>query len=236
MLAYHEIVRSPANGQGGFDRSRCDVYYQGALSPDFYGWVFPHGGKTSVGAGTGQIGFSLRRSVAALRPAAGLADSETLRREAAPIPLGPLPRWDNGRDVVLAGDAAGGAAPASGEGIYYAMAGGRLAAQAVDQFCATGQPRALALPRKRFMKAHGQVFWVLGMMQRFWYVSDRRRERFVGLCRDADVQSLTFEAYMMKEMARPRLLTHMRVFCRNLALDTLANEVMTRLGMPDPDR
>ena len=40
-------------------------------------------------------------------------------------------RWDNGRDVVLAGDAAGVVAPASGEGIYYAMLGGRLAADAV---------------------------------------------------------------------------------------------------------
>jgi geranylgeranyl reductase len=42
----------------------------------------------------------------------------------------PLPRWDNGRDVVLAGDAAGVVAPASGEGIYYAMYGGRVAAEA----------------------------------------------------------------------------------------------------------
>jgi geranylgeranyl reductase len=68
------------------------------------------------------------------------------------------------------------------------------------------------------MKAHGQVFWVLGMMQRFWYASDGRRERFVGLCRDEDVQRLTFEAYMAKEIAKPRLLTHLRVFSRNLAL------------------
>ena len=46
-------------------------------------------------------------------------------RGRAPIPLRPLKRWDNGRDVVLAGDAAGVVAPASGEGIYYAMTGGR---------------------------------------------------------------------------------------------------------------
>jgi flavin-dependent dehydrogenase len=32
--------------------------------------------------------------------------------------------------VVLAGDAAGVVAPASGEGIYYAMLGGQLAAEA----------------------------------------------------------------------------------------------------------
>ena len=39
----------------------------------------------------------------------------------------------------------------------------------------------------------GTVFAVLGIMQWFWYSSDRRRERFVGLCRDPDIQQLTFE-------------------------------------------
>jgi geranylgeranyl reductase len=217
VFAYHEIVRSPANGQGGFDGSRCDVYYQGALSPDFYGWVFPHGATASVGVGTAQRGFSLRRAVTALRTAARLAAVETVRREGAPIPLRPLPRWDNGRDVVLAGDAAGTVAPASGEGIYYGMMGGRLAAEAVDRFCASGDAAVLALPRKRFMKAHGQVFWILGMMQRFWYVSDRRRERFVSICRDPDVQRLTFEAYLHKKLVRARPAAHARIFIKDLA-------------------
>ena len=125
------ITRSSArraSRTAGFDAQRCDVYYRGALSPDFYAWVFPHGDTTSVGIGSAHKGFSLRGAVAALRGATGL-DGETMRREGAPIPMKPLPRWDNGRDVVLAGDAAGVVAPASGEGIYYAMVGGRLAAR-----------------------------------------------------------------------------------------------------------
>jgi geranylgeranyl reductase len=105
--------------------TRCDVFYQGRLSPDFYGWVFPHGDTTSVGVGSARKGFSLRGAVKALRAATALKDCETIRTEGAPIPLRPLKRWDNGRDVVLAGDAAGVVAPASGEGIYYAMVGGR---------------------------------------------------------------------------------------------------------------
>jgi geranylgeranyl diphosphate/geranylgeranyl-bacteriochlorophyllide a reductase len=217
VFAYHEIVRSPPDAVDGFDRTRCDVYYEGALSPDFYSWIFPHGETTSVGSGTAQKGFPLRRSVASLRRVAGLVEIETLRREGAPIPLAPLPRWDNGRDVVLAGDAAGVVAPASGEGIYYAMLGGQLAAQAVDRFCATGDARELALPRKRFMKMHGQVFWLLGIMQRFWYISDRRRERFVSICRDPDVQRLTFEAYLQKRLVRARPSAHLRIFFKDLA-------------------
>lgn len=217
VYAYHEIVRSPQSGGAAFDGSRCDVYYQGALSPDFYGWIFPHGDTTSVGSGTALKGFSIRGAVGALREVAGLEGSETVRREGAPIPLRPLKKWDNGRDVVLAGDAAGVVAPASGEGIYYAMTGGRVAAEAVHTFLATGDTRALAMARKRFMKAHGRVFWILGVMQRFWYCNDKRRERFVSMCRDRDVQKLTWEAYMHKKLVRARPMAHVRIFVKDLA-------------------
>jgi len=217
VFAYHEIVRSPRHGEGKFDSARCDVYYQGHLSPDFYGWVFPHGATTSVGSGSMQKGFSLRQSVGALRKAAGLAGQETIRREGAPIPLKPLKKWDNGRNVVLAGDAAGVVAPASGEGIYYAMIGGRFAADAAEAFLQTGNARALQLARKQFMKLHGRVFLILGIMQWFWYSSDKRRESFVKMCMDKDVQRLTWESYMNKELVRKSPLAHVKIFFKDLA-------------------
>ncbi len=212
VSAYHEILRTPE----GFDNSRCDVYYQGDISPDFYGWVFPHGDTISVGVGTAVPGFSLRAACTELSRRAGLADAEILRREGAPIPLEPLKCWDNGRDIVLAGDAAGVVAPASGEGIYYALTGGRLAGEAVEAFLATGKASALKLARKRFMKAHGKVFWVLGIMQRFWYSSDKRRERFVSLCADPDIQYLTWEAYMNKRLVKARPGAHLRIFLKDM--------------------
>jgi geranylgeranyl reductase len=193
------------------------VVYRGELSPDFYGWVFPHGNTLSVGTGSADKGFSLRTAVGALRQASGLQDAATLRREGAPIPMKPLPRWDNGRDVVLAGDAAGVVAPASGEGIYYAMYGGRVAADAASAYLKTGRSSELAQARKRFMRQHGKVFWVLGIMQKFWYSSDKRRERFVSICRDKDVQTLTFDAYMNKELVRKRPMAHVRIFFKDMA-------------------
>lgn len=216
VFAYHEIVRSP-RPETDFDGTRCDVYYRGTVSPDFYGWVFPHGDTVSVGTGSARKGFSLRDSVGGLRDAAGLGSSETIRREGAPIPLRPLPRWDDGRSVLLAGDAAGVVAPASGEGIYYAMIGGRLAAEAVDEFLETGNAKALRSARQRFMRMHGIVFWILGVMQWYWYANDRRRERFVSICRDRDVQRLTWDAYMNKELVRAKPVAHVRIFFKNLA-------------------
>jgi len=217
VFAYHEIVRSPERPDDeAFGPRRCDVYYDGRLSPDFYAWIFPHGETTSVGTGTVRKGFGLREAVAQLRGRTGLDTVETVRREGAPIPLKPLRRWDNGRDVVLAGDAAGVVAPSSGEGIFYAMAGGRLAARSVVELLETGRARALRRARRRFLLQHGQVFMALAVMQRFWYANDARRERFVAICRDRDVQQLTFEGYMHKKLVRARPLAHARIFFKNL--------------------
>jgi geranylgeranyl reductase len=217
VFAYHEIIRAPEGKQVDYDPARCDVVYRGSLSPDFYSWVFPHGATASVGTGSAHKGFSLKGAVASLREATGLASSETIRREGAPIPLRPLKKWDNGRDVVLAGDAAGVVAPASGEGIYYAMIGGRYAGDAIEALLATGDARVLKLARKRFMKEHGRVFWILGMMQYFWYSTDKRRESFVKICQDPDVQKLTFDAYMNKELKRADPMAHVRIFFKDLA-------------------
>jgi geranylgeranyl reductase len=217
VAAYHEIVRTPPSNTTGYSGSRCDVFYQGKLSPDFYAWIFPHGDTASVGVGSARKGFSLRTAVGHLRDTTKLHGLETVRREGAPIPMKPLRRWDNGRDVVLAGDAAGVVAPASGEGIYYAMAAGRYAAAAAAQFVATGNARVLREARRQFMKSHGMVFWVLGIMQSFWYSSDQRRERFVSICRDTDVQRLTWQAYMHKKLVRAKPMTHMRIFAKDMA-------------------
>jgi geranylgeranyl diphosphate/geranylgeranyl-bacteriochlorophyllide a reductase len=223
VFAYHEIVQTPTDWvakespKPGFSGSRCDVYYNGDISPDFYGWVFPHGKTMSIGTGSADKGYSLRGATQRLRIKAGLEHAVTVRREGAPIPLKPLPKWDNGRDVVLAGDASGVVAPASGEGIYYAMFGGRLAADAVEGLLQTGNPKALSQARKQFMKAHGRIFWVLGIMQYYWYSTDKRREHFVTICKDKDVQQLTFESYMNKELTRKKPMAHVRIFFKDMA-------------------
>lgn len=216
VIAYHEIIKAPKD-VGSYDPLRCDVIYDGSISPDFYGWIFPHGDSASVGMGTGIDGFDLKKATAALRMANGLDGCETFRREGAPIPLKPLDRWDNGRDVVLAGDAAGVVAPSSGEGIYYAMAGGRAAATATQAALASGRAKDLRLARKMFMREHKHVFRALRAMQDAYYKSDERRERFVSLCHDVDVQRLTFEAYMNKRLVKKRPLAHLKIGIKNIA-------------------
>lgn len=217
VFAYHEIVEAPPSG-AHYHPERCDVYYQGRFSPDFYAWIFPHGGKASIGTGTAHKGFSLRSAIGDLREALGLSECRTIRREGAPIPLKPLKTWDNGRDVVLCGDAAGVVAPASGEGIYYAMLCGEIVARAVGEAIRTNDAHALASARKSFMKLHGRVFMALGFLQAFWYRNDWLREKFVAMCGDKDVQTLTWQAYMDKELVRREKLAHLRVMLKDIGV------------------
>jgi geranylgeranyl reductase len=175
VIAYHEIIQAPA-ANANYDPKRCDVIYDGAISPDFYGWVFPHGTSASVGKGAGKDGVDLKKVTADSRAVAGLTDCVTIRREGAPIPLRPLDRWDNGRDVVLAG----------------------AAATAATACLKSKKIKDLQLARKFFTKEHKPVFKILGAMQNAYYRSDERRKRFVSLCHDVDVQKLTFEAYMKR--------------------------------------
>ncbi|WP_373476694.1 geranylgeranyl diphosphate reductase [Sphingorhabdus sp.] len=216
VFAYHEVVEVPDEVTEDYDATRCDVYYQGHLSPDFYAWIFPHGKTASIGLGSADKGFPLRETTRLMREQTGLSHWKTIRKEGAPIPLKPLKRWDNGKNVVVTGDAAGVVAPSSGEGIYYAMTAGRMGADAVSAFLKSGDARALRLARKSFMKAHGRVFWILGIMQYFWYKNDKRRERFVKMCEDPDVQRLTWEAYMNKQLVRRDPMAHFRIFFKDL--------------------
>ncbi len=214
VIAYHEIIEAPKNEI--YDPDRCDVIYDGRISPDFYGWVFPHGKSASVGMGTGKNGFDLKEATAKLRKSSGLDKCTTIRKEGAPIPLKPLENWDNGKDLVLAGDAAGVVAPSSGEGIYYAMIGGKEAAFAVNECIKFKNSKFLKLARKRFMSEHKTVFRVLEAMQNAYYKSDERRERFVSLCKDEDVQRLTFESYMNKKLITKKPLAHIKIMIKNL--------------------
>ena len=58
---------------------------------------------------------------------------------------GPNGLVEAGRDVVVAGDAAGVVAPSSGEGIYYAMDCARRVAQATHQALQTGNSNVLRI-------------------------------------------------------------------------------------------
>ncbi len=98
-----------------------------------YGWVFPKKNHLSVGIGVfSRNTRDLRRKLDELLVREGLDGSEITRLQGHTIPLdGGLNRRIHNGPGFLVGDAAGFADPFSGEGIYYAVKSGQLAAEAV---------------------------------------------------------------------------------------------------------
>jgi geranylgeranyl reductase len=92
-----------------------------------------------------------------------------------------------------------------------------MAASAVAEALQKNNPKLLNLARKSFLKQHGTVFKVLGAMQNAYYKTDDRRERFVSLCHDVDVQTMTFEAYMNKDLGKAQPLAHLKIAIKNIA-------------------
>jgi geranylgeranyl reductase family protein len=111
-----------------------DLYF--GVSSAGYGWVFPKDDHLTVGVGCRlsklHDGLDLFNSFVKRVPA--LNGFDVPKPQAHLIPLGGAVKVPTVRDrVLLAGDCAGFAEPLLGEGIYFAIWGGQLAAQvAVD--------------------------------------------------------------------------------------------------------
>lgn len=99
-----------------------------------YGWSFPRGKRFAVGVGSAHYHFRQARQVLErfCRRTPELARQPLENVRGAMIPEFAGPRRCYARDrVFLAGDAAGLVDPLTGEGIYYAVCSGRLAAEAI---------------------------------------------------------------------------------------------------------
>ena len=93
-----------------------EFYFRGPWS---YGWVFPKRDRLSVGLG-GPIP-RMRGKKIDLKDRINRINSHL-------IPLGGISRSVHGERVILSGDAAGFVDPFLGEGLYYAMKSGEIAA------------------------------------------------------------------------------------------------------------
>jgi geranylgeranyl diphosphate/geranylgeranyl-bacteriochlorophyllide a reductase len=67
------------------------------------------------------------------------------------------------------------------------------------------------------MKEHGRVFWVLGIMQYFWYSQRQAPRALRQHLQGPDVQQLTFDAYMNKRLVRKKPMAHVRIFFKDMA-------------------
>lgn len=112
--------------------------------PRGYGWVFPKREVLSAGVGgpvrdAAMLDHGLRRMLRGL----GI-DGVPRRRRGYWLSVGGVPLAVQAGPVLLAGDAAGLVDPFLGEGIAWAAASGRLAAETILESLATGRPPVYA--------------------------------------------------------------------------------------------
>lgn len=149
--------------------STLDIHF--GVAGGGYGWIFPHRGYYSVGIGglSSQLQHP-RQVMRRFLKQNGFSEGERLSGHL--IPQGGNKRRIARGRVLLAGDSAGFVDPFSGEGIYYALASGKIAGEAVCDMHATalaqlymsriekefGQELRYALLFSRIMHSYSKIF------------------------------------------------------------------------------
>jgi len=189
-----------------------EIWFDGEVSPDFYGWIFPKADHLAIGTGTEDNRHNIKTLQKRFIEKIGITDKPYLD-EAAKIPMKPRKSF-TGEKAILIGDAAGLVTPANGEGIFFAMRSGKLGARAMIEHLKTNAP--LKNYEREFRKLYAPIFFGLEVLQAAYYRNDRLRESFVAICADDDVQQITFDSYLYKKMVPAPWSTQMKIFSKNI--------------------
>lgn len=193
-------------------RDIVEIWFDGEVSPDFYGWIFPKADHLAIGTGTEEGRHSIKALQKRFVEKIGIA-AEPYLDEAAKIPMKPRRSFSAEKNI-LVGDAAGLVTPANGEGIFFAMRSGKLGAEAMVRHIRNGAP--LKEYEREFRRLYSPIFFGLEVLQNVYYRNDRLRESFVAICADDDVQRITFDSYLYKKMVPASWPVQMKIFMKNI--------------------
>ena len=189
-----------------------EIWFDGEVSPDFYGWIFPKADHLAIGTGTEDNRHNIKALQKRFIEKIGITDRPYLD-EAAKIPMKPRKSFTAEKSILI-GDAAGLVTPANGEGIFFAMRSGKLGAKAMIAHLQKNAP--LKSYEDEFRKLYAPIFFGLEVLQAVYYRNDRLRESFVAICADDDVQQITFDSYLYKKMVPAPWSTQMKIFSKNI--------------------
>ncbi|MHA2141386.1 MAG: geranylgeranyl reductase family protein [Candidatus Thorarchaeota archaeon] len=174
-IQYQMRVGSGLNSLRGVN----DFIYGGEFSPGGYGWVFPRGKEVAVGTGgliervrssEKRVKEYLEFLLSTYEPVkSDLEGATVIRQESALMPLAGAVRPSYSRRLMLAGDAAGHCSPITGEGIFYSMIAGELAAREVKEAIQKNDfsAKKLSVYEKRWTREFGSdLNWGLWLQKR----------------------------------------------------------------------
>ncbi len=174
--------------------------------PNGYGWYFVKNGRLNIGIGATAVLFketgalnAYHNFVHELRAKGFLPRRLELAKERSfPLPFKRTAGCTVSGKVLLAGDAAGFVSPVSGEGIYYGIKAGQLAAEAIRRNLEHGLP--LISYQKNWQKAFGRDLNKYGYpLREVVYKNKKRMELVVSLGRHDKKMALLFTRMLYGE-------------------------------------
>jgi len=231
-VAIQERIALPEAKMARWEET-ADLYLGHEVSPDLYSWAFPKRDHIAVGIGAGpahsqQAKALLNNLKRRLGPS--LDGGQLILREAHALPMEPRRQLAYDR-AMLIGDAAGLVVHTSGEGIYWAMKSGQLAAETLAQHLDAPSAANLRRYERTWWKRYGTMYQFLRWLQWWGYGNERQMEVFTEMCRNPDVQRLTFDSYMHKTMAPAPWAVQLR-----MTWDILASQARNYLRRRTPLR
>lgn len=167
--------------------------------PNGYGWCFVKDGHINIGIGATALLLkdvgpkrAYRTFVKLLREREVLpGDLELVNERPFPLPFKRTAAQTVFGNALLVGDSSGFVSPVTGEGLYYAIKGGQLAAEAILQNIKNGS--SLSLYQENWKKTFGNDINKRGyLLRETLYKSRKRMEFAVALCRHDRKMALMF--------------------------------------------
>ena len=185
VATMQEYIRPSASSMAHWNGT-AEFYYSANVSPDYYGWVFPHRDYVSIGVGMRyEFAKNIREHFENLKKIneKWLEGGELLGCGAAPIPVNHYNEPAK-RRVFLVGDAAGFVMPGCGEGIYYAMKSGQFAADAIISTLREHHANPEFMYNRRCEREFTRIYDYFRGVEKLAFKSDFNRELFVRYCRE----------------------------------------------------
>ncbi|TFG12908.1 geranylgeranyl reductase family protein [Candidatus Thorarchaeota archaeon] len=193
-----------------------------------YGWVFPKANGISLGIGhrldyEADLYGSWNVFINKLERERGIS-LDVSSKKGARIPMTSLDTRVTARRTMLIGDAAGIASSITGEGVYYSIQSGLIAAEVAEEVVRMKRPHHIAAYDHRLKKSIREELKAARFISRYLFKSEKNAELVCGLLEDDDrLAELAFEMVtgnrpateikndLIKRMVRSHLLSMIKL-------------------------
>ncbi len=209
---------------------RNEFYYGGDVSPFGYAWIFPKGDCLAVGVGAllSRVEENLKvylENFVKRHPVASkkLAGSKVIRFDAALVPLSGFTSKIYSNHVVLIGDAAGTVSPITGEGVYYSMISGKIAAEVINKAFQKDNfgEKFLSVYKKKLKKQIGrELKW--GIWLQNYFLKGQSSNVGIGIMSNKGMQKLVGDLLMGRKSYTQILVQAIPYWIKNKIRSTVS--------------